>query len=339
MWTTSSSSNALTPTIVALGNFDGIHRGHVCVVQPVLSLTDWHLGYPEQASKTLAENPSRSTQVQFPKRKYYSSVITFTPHPQEFFSGQPKTLLTPLSEKIDRLKTLGIEQLIRLPFNQELAELSPAKFIETILIEQFKVQGISVGQDFCFGRDRSGTAEHLRQIAARYHIPVKIIPLQVLDHDRISSSAIRQALTEGNIPQANRLLGYHYCLEGTVVTGQKLGRTIGFPTANLKLPPEKFLPRQGVYSVWVTSPTRVSLRNPHPGVMNLGTRPTVSGQIQTIEIYLLNWSGDLYGNSLKIELAQFIRPEQKFASIEQLKAQIKQDCETAQQQLDSRILS
>ncbi|NJO41264.1 MAG: bifunctional riboflavin kinase/FAD synthetase [Cyanobacteria bacterium CRU_2_1] len=299
MWIISSLDTVKTPTFVALGNFDGIHRGHQQVIKPVLGTT-------------------------------HSTVVTFHPHPQEFFTGQQRTLLTPLDEKAQCLQQMGIEQLVLVPFNRALANLTPQEFVETVLVQHLQVKQISVGQDFCFGRHRSGTATDLQTIAAQYDIPVEIIPLHTSDGERISSSAIRHALEQGDLQRANHLLGKSYALIGQVMHGQQLGRTIGFPTANLKLPPEKFLPRQGVYSVWVSSSEWVTH---HPGVMNIGYRPTVDGTQQTIEVHLLDWTGDLYGQTLTIRLDHFLRPEQKFASLDELKAQIQTDCEIARSRL------
>ncbi len=157
-----------------------------------------------------------------------------------------------------------------------------------------------------------------------YGIPVTIVPLYTCDGKRISSSSIRQALEQGDLKCVNQLLGRPYTLTGPVVKGQQLGRTIGFPTANLQPPPEKFLPRQGIYAVQVfleEGKERTKL-----GVMNIGHRPTVDGTIPTIEVHLLDWSGDLYGKNITVQLEKFLRPEQKFASLEALKAQIQTDC-------------
>jgi riboflavin kinase/FMN adenylyltransferase len=297
VWTTSSLTNALTPTVVALGNFDGIHQGHQQVISPVLN-----------------DNP-----------QLRSTVVSFSPHPKEFFTGQPRKLLTPRAEKAFQLSAIGVEQLILLPFNRELAALTPQQFVEEILVNHLQAIRVSVGQDFRFGCKRSGTATDLQAIAAQFGIEVTIVPLLTFQGERISSSVIREALQEGNLQGANRMLGRSYGLLGEVVQGQQLGRTIGFPTANLQLPPEKFIPKQGVYGVRVSG---VGIDR-ELGVMNIGNRPTVNGTKQTIEVHLLNWSGDLYGQMLTVELEQFIRPEQKFTSLDDLKAQIKADCETA----------
>lgn len=300
MWITSSLDTVKTPTFVALGNFDGVHRGHQQVIQPILG-------------------------------KSHATVVTFYPHPQEFFTGQRRPLLTPIDEKAGYLQQLGVEQLVLLPFNQVLASLTPEEFVAEILVAQLHARQVSVGQDFCFGRQRSGTTTDLRTIAFRYGIAVQIAPLYTHEGERISSSAIRQALQIGNLPYANHLLGRPYTLMGSVVQGQQMGRTIGFPTANLKLPPEKFLPRQGVYSVWVQRQHQDT--EPLPAVMNIGNRPTVDGTQQTIEVHLLDWSGDLYGEELRVCLEGFLRSEQKFASLDDLKTQIQADCDTARSRL------
>jgi riboflavin kinase / FMN adenylyltransferase len=260
------------------------------------------------------------------------TVMTFFPHPQEFFSGQQRPLLTPLPEKAAHISRMGIEQLVLLPFNQQLANLSPEEFVETLLVKQLQVQQISVGKDFCFGRKRQGNVDDLKALAARHGVQVHIAPLTCQGTERISSSRIRQALENTDLKTVEALLGRPYSLVGRVVQGQQLGRTIGFPTANLHLPADKFLPRTGVYSVWVHGATQT----PYPmvpGVMNLGHRPTVKGLALTAEVHLLNWQGDLYGKNLEVYLQSFLRPEQKFDSLDALKAQIQGDCQRALKEL------
>ncbi|WP_088891293.1 bifunctional riboflavin kinase/FAD synthetase [Leptolyngbya ohadii] len=306
MWITSSLTTAKTPTRVALGNFDGVHRGHQQVIQPVLS-----------------QAHSDSLPAVLPA--VLPTVVTFHPHPRQFFTGEARSLLTPLEEKIQILRSIGVQQLVLLPFNEALANLSPEDFVRRILVESLQAQQVSVGENFCFGYRRSGTAIDLKNLAAQYDIPVEIVPLHCSDDERISSSAIREALTAGDPQRAGRLLGRPYELVGQIVQGQQLGRTIGFPTANVQVPPDKFLPRLGVYSVWVSSVEAQQIR----GVMNIGNRPTVSGQQQTIEVHLLDWSGDLYGKTLTVALDRFLRPEQKFGSLDELKVQIQRDCVAA----------
>ncbi len=256
----------------------------------------------------------------------WASVVTFFPHPREFFSGRSRPLLTPLEEKSRQLACLGVDQLVLLPFNAALANLDAVTFVEQTLIKDLQATHISVGSDFHFGKDRGGNAELLSEIAACQNIPVTIVPLHNDDEGRISSSRIRQALSDGEITKANGLLGRSYTLTGTVVLGQQLGRTLGFPTANLKLPSDKLIPRQGVYSVKVFGicPEQKNIL----GVMNIGNRPTVDGQSMSVEVHIFDWEGDLYGKTISVSLESFIRPERKFESLDALKVQIAQDCET-----------
>ncbi|VXD11240.1 conserved hypothetical protein [Planktothrix serta PCC 8927] len=351
MWITSSLDTVLTPTAIALGNFDGLHRGHQQVIQPILKLkspldsrqrTEMLLTNPVTLStweRGLLDNNLGESEP------CYSTVVTFHPHPQEFFTGQPKKLLTPLDEKVEYLKMMGVEQLVLLPFDEQMATLTPREFVERILIQKLQPRCISVGFDFRFGKKRTGTVKDLEKIAGHHGIKVKTVPLYLCENgERISSSEIRTSLENGAIRRANQLLGRSYHLVGSVVQGQQLGRTIGFPTANLQLPPEKFLPSYGVYAVNVSEMGIKSLPETgnnanfelmnHPGVMNIGCRPTVAGQTVTVEVHLLNWSGDLYGKTLNVSLEEFLRPEQKFACLDDLKTQIKADCLQAKEILD-----
>jgi riboflavin kinase / FMN adenylyltransferase len=306
VWVTSSVETSLQPTQVALGNFDGIHLGHAAVI------------------RSLSERPAQD--VLDSNDHCYTTVVSFTPHPHVFFSGQPKPLLTLLPEKIQLLEALGVEQLVLLPFDQDLANLTPEDFVEQVLAGQLKAQKISVGFNFCFGRERAGTAEDLRAIATRFNIPVTIVKPALMAEDRISSSAVREALESGDAVRAKQLLGRAYSLSGTVIQGQQLGRTLGFPTANLNVSAEKFIPLRGVYQVQVDSSV---FTQPQLGVMNIGIRPTIAGTLQTIEVHLLDWSGDLYGHTVTVHLEQFLRPEQKFESLDALKVQIQIDCANA----------
>jgi len=343
VWVTSSPELALTPTAVALGKFDGVHRGHQRVIQPILPpfrkdgeierWGDWEMGRLGDGEKVTP--PPHNGSI-------FSTVVTFDPHPQEFFTGKPRSLLTPLDEKVYQLRSLGVQQLVLLPFDKELCALTPEEFVEKILVQQLQAVQISVGQDFRFGSKRSGTAHDLQIIAAKYNIPVTIASLetcaesqenqtQVYQQTRISSSLIREILASGDIERANQLLGRPYTLIGTVIQGQQVGRTIGFPTANLELPKDKFLPHHGVYAVRVftVNETLDITGNAYFGVMNIGNRPTVNGIHLSVEVHLFDWSGDLYGKKLAVHLEKFLRPEQKFPNLEALKTQIQLDCSAA----------
>ena len=303
----------LKPTVAALGNFDGLHLGHRQVIQPILT-------YPiEQSILGCAD-------------RTHPTVISFSPHPVEFFTGKPLPTLTPGDERVNELHRLGVEQLVMLPFTKELANLTPSAFVETVLVQQLQARFISVGEDFRFGHKRLGDAKMLKSLAAQHNIDVVLVALERIGHDRISSTAIRNALKIGDLSTANRMLGRPYNLVGTVVQGQQLGRTLGFPTANLALPANKMVPCQGVYAVRVTMDSGSSTVT-NLGVMNIGNRPTVNGLTQTIEVHLLDWSGDLYGRQLNVELLNFLRSEQKFGSLDDLKQQINHDCTIARQRL------
>jgi riboflavin kinase / FMN adenylyltransferase len=298
--TYSSLINISTPTALALGNFDGIHQGHLEVIQPVL---DWD---DESVCKT---------------------VVTFDPHPQQYFTGQQRQLLTPYPERAKILEQLGIQQIVLLPFDRELVKLSPEEFVDRILDRQLHAKFISVGADFRFGNQRVGAASDLVTLTANLGIPTRIAPLETDGDSRISSSRIRAALLAADLMLTKTLLGRFYSIVGTVVNGQEIGRSIGFPTANLKYPPEKFLPRQGVYCVRVDTATETQLA----GVMNIGKRPTVNGVNTTVEVHLLDWDGNLYGQQLIVYLHHFLRSEQKFPDLAALTNQIQADCEAARE--------
>ncbi len=290
-----------TPTAVAIGNFDGIHLGHQRVLAPILNSA--------QGIKT---------------------VLTFHPHPQAVLTGQSRLLLTPPAEKRACLAALGIQQVVQLTFTPHFAQQPPQVFIETILEQGLQTLHLSIGWDFCFGYQRSGTAETLRAWGTRHHIPIDVIPKTEWDGDRVSSSRIRAALDAGDIHTVNQLLGHAYRLVGLVVQGDQRGRQLGFPTANLQLPPDKYPPLNGVYSCWVQLPDQRF----QPGIINIGYRPTFAGQQQTFEVHLLDWVGDLYGLQLSVELQGFVRPEQKFESLAALVEQITHDCQVARHQLN-----
>jgi riboflavin kinase/FMN adenylyltransferase len=332
-----SSSQALVPTAVALGKFDGLHRGHQQVIQPVLERARKQYGEDRRQGEQRNSSLSCVSPIAAVKERIRPTVIAFNPHPQEFFQGKPYPLLTPLNEKAQQLLSWGIEQLVLLPFDKELTALSPQDFVEKILVQQLHARMISVGEDFCFGKHRSGTARDLQAIATKLGIPVTIVPNCTYKEDRISSSSIRQALTEGDLKRVSALLGRPYTLSGNVVEGQQLDRIIGFPTANIHILPNKRLPRQGVYAVrvFIKIETANSCSLPDRllpvaiGVMDIGCYSQTKDIQQPVKVHLLDWSGDLYGKNLTVQLEKFLRPEQKFVSLEDFKAQKRTDCAIA----------
>jgi riboflavin kinase/FMN adenylyltransferase len=296
------------PTAIALGNFDGLHLGHQRVIASILG--------------------SRAC----------STVVSFDPHPQEFFQKTIRLQLTPIEEKLKLLESLGVQQLVLLPFDEELSQLTADQFMEDILHQQLQAEQIAVGFNFRFGQKRQGTVYMLKR---RWRQNLTIVSEQSLsDAIRISSSNIRNALSNGDLIMTQRMLGRPYSLTGTVVAGQQLGRQMGFPTANLLLPERKFIPKHGVYGVQVDCAHGQNLA----GVMNIGIRPTVKqGTIESAklvaEVHILDFHGDLYGSELRVKLMRFLRPEQKFNSLEELRQQIALDCGSAKQVAGSYGLS
>ncbi|MCF2971040.1 bifunctional riboflavin kinase/FAD synthetase [Synechococcus sp. Nb3U1] len=301
MHITSDLAQTLRPTAVAIGNFDGLHLGHQKVLRPIQE--------SGQGVRT---------------------VLTFHPHPQEVLTGRSQLLLTPPTEKLALLAQMGFEQVILFPFTAAFARQHPQEFIQDILEQGLRARHLSVGWDFCFAHRRSGSAQTLQAWGSEHCIPVEVIPEAQFHGERVSSSRIRAALATGEVSTAADLLGRPYRLIGEVVQGDQRGRQLGFPTANLRLPPEKFLPRDGVYSVWVYLP---GADQALPGVMNVGYRPTFAGLQHTIEVHLLDWAGDLYGQELQVVLEGFIRTERRFPGVAELIEQIQQDCQTARIQL------
>jgi riboflavin kinase / FMN adenylyltransferase len=283
-----SVSESTKPCAVALGNFDGVHLGHRAVVEAVIGRS----GVP--------------------------TVLTFDPHPREFFGKEIGFLLTPGTEKLELIAESGISQVIVVPFDPELAATEARDFMIQFLSQGLQAQFVSVGWNFRFGKGRLGTTEMLQAFAREKGFDIEILAERRLSEERVSSSAIRAALSEGNLSLAHQLLGRSYGLGGAVIPGDQRGRQLGFPTANLRIDPRKFLPVNGVYLVKVIEPDAW-------GLMNIGLRPTFDGHERRVEVHLLNFEGDLYGKSLRVSLQTFLRPERKFAAFEELIAQIEQD--------------
>ena len=285
-------------SVLTVGTFDGVHRGH----QAILSF----LRKRAQAMQGT------------------STVLTFDPHPRAVVRNSKVPLLTTIDERARALEACGIERMVVLPFTRNLAQYDPRAYVQEILWETIGLQAIAVGYDHRFGRNRTGNVTLLREMGAQRGFTVEQIPPQSDGTDVISSSRIRTLLAEdGDVARAASLLGRRYSLSGTVVKGDQRGRTIGFPTANLKLNDARScLPKQGVYATHVHSP---ALERPQVGMCNIGVRPTFDGTTPTIEVHLIDYSGDLYDETLCIEFVQRLRDEQKFDSVDTLKAQLSED--------------
>ncbi|WP_013334624.1 riboflavin biosynthesis protein RibF [Gloeothece verrucosa] len=336
-----------TPTTVAIGNFDGIHCGHQQVLQPILNSAG------HQIPKNGCQNQFFSFSTECNETQiYYPTVVTFNPHPKQFFSRQHRPLLTPLQEKIKQLLSLGIKQVVPLTFNEELATISPQQFVEKILVQQLKAQKISVGHDFRFGYQRKGTATDLQEIAGSFGIPVTIVPPYTYKGERISSSLIRQSLEQGNLQYIKALLGRSYTLQGFTEKQQEMG---DFSRIKLKLPSEKLLPRPGSYAarVFIEDANQTALETAilknlscqfsfpllYQGIVNINNFFGINEEESYVEIYLLDWPGDLQGQTITIELEYFLRPQLEFTSLEALKKQIQIDLSLAKVMLDVKPTS
>ncbi len=287
--------------IVTSGTFDGVHLGHQKILARLREITTANAGE--------------------------SVVITFWPHPRTVVSSDSSNLklLSTIDEKIELLAKNGVQHLLIIPFTRQFSELSSEDFIQQILIDAIGTKKLVIGYDHRFGRDREGGFEYLQANSLRYGFGIEEIPRQDVDAMGVSSSKIRLALLEGNLQTATSLLGRAYSLSGTVVKGKQLGRTIGYPTANI-LPEEsyKLVPANGVYAVRVVHRHEV-----FGGMLNIGTRPTVDGTLRTIEANIFDFERDIYGEHLTVEFVSYIRSEQKFSGLDSLKAQLALDQQTA----------
>lgn len=297
-------------TILTLGTFDGVHIGH----------------------KKILERITQSRNVGTEKGKYESLVLTFFPHPRMVLQEKSEIkLLNTIDEKIDLLERAGIENLVIHPFDEKFSRLTAEEFVSTVLVKQFNIQKIIIGHDHRFGRNRTANIDDLIAFGKEYGFEVEQISAQEINDISVSSTKIRTALEEGDISLANEYLGYAYFLTGTIIKGKQLGRTIGFPTANLKIEENyKLIPHNGVYIV-------SSLINNERffGMMNIGYNPTVGGENQSIEINFFDFNQDLYHQKITVSILQRIRSEQKFESVSLLKMQLEIDETTARTYINS----
>jgi riboflavin kinase/FMN adenylyltransferase len=258
--------------------------------------------------------------------KYESLVLTFFPHPRMVLQGESEVkLLNTLSEKIDLLKKIGVQNLVIHPFDKTFSRLTAEEFVKTVLIDQFDIKKIIIGYDHRFGRNRTANIDDLITFGKQHDFEVEQISVQEIDAVSISSTKIRNALMEGNMALANEYLGYEYFLTGTIVRGKQLGRTIDFPTANLQMEENyKLIPRNGVYVVKSAINQKTVF-----GMMNIGFNPSVAGENLAIEIHFFDFDEDLYDQKLSVSLLEYLRPEQKFESVAFLKQQLEKDRNTS----------
>lgn len=294
--------------IVTMGAFDGVHKGHQQIIQRMKEL----------AGKVLGE----------------TIIITFHPHPRKVISSVPGEIkqLSSIKERIHLLETAGIDHLVIIDFNYKFSNLTAAQYVEDFLYHHFKPNTVIVGYDHHFGKGRNGNIDLLQSMGTRLDFKVEEIQEQLVDNEIISSTIIRNYISEQNITRANDLLGYPYQFDGFVVRGNQLGRTIGYPTANLHInDEEKLIPSNGVYAVKVKG--ICTNHKAVEGMMNIGIRPTVDGQKKVIEVNIFNFDQDIYEQNLTVMVYEFIRGEVKFNGLDALKEQLHQDKITATSKL------
>lgn len=299
--------------VVTIGTFDGVHVGH----QQVISCLR------EEAAKLGGE----------------TVIISFHPHPREVVGNEePVRMITTVGERIALLAAQGVNHLILVPFNRPFSELSPEAYVEKFLIGLVRPALVIIGYDHKFGRDRKGDYALLENYSRQGHFRLMEIPRQLINDIAVSSTEVRSAIQAGQIEKARLLLGYSYFFEGVVVKGDRRGRELGFPTANLLVnPPEKLLPGKGVYAVRVlvgdaqeAEPDMLLPKGPErPGMMNIGWRPTIGGNARTVEVHLFDFDEDIYGKKLRVTPKAFLRGEQRFPDLQALARQLALDREQA----------
>lgn len=289
---------------VALGNFDGVHLGH----QEIIKRT-----------------------VESAHTKGYEAIVyTFDPHPRIVLGKVPEVpRLTTPRERADILEKLGLDVLILAEFTREFAAQPPEQFVREILVEELGARRLFIGENYRFGKDRAGTPAELKKIAPEAGFQVRVVPSVLVDGVMVSSSRIRDLLSQGRIREANVLLGRYYGLEGRIIHGHHRGKGLGFPTANLK-PEVKLHPPEGVYAVYCRLDESV-----YPGVMNIGYNPTFQDKRVSYEAYLFDFDENIYGRTMRIYIVDRLREERTFSGIDELKAQIERDCHSARRALAS----
>jgi riboflavin kinase/FMN adenylyltransferase len=293
---------ARAATALTIGNFDGVHRGHQVLIG---KLRDAAAGFGLPAA-----------------------VMTFEPHPREFFAkADAPTRLSSLREKLELLESFGVDRVYVRRFDSEFAAVSPQAFVEEVLVRGLGTRWLAVGDDFRFGAKRAGDFAMLQAASAEFGFRLETLPTVQVDGHRVSSSAVREALARGDLQTAEKLLGRTYGISGRVVQGDRLGRELGFPTANVQLKHNR-PPLTGIYAVEVCGLGPKAL----PGAASLGVRPTINDAGRaTLEVYLLDFDHDIYGKHVRVDFLKKIRDEEKYAGLDALKAQIARDVEAVRQ--------
>jgi riboflavin kinase / FMN adenylyltransferase len=297
----------LPNAVVTSGTFDGVHLGHQKIIERLLEITKASSGQ--------------------------SVVVTYWPHPRLVLQAHDQSslqLLSTIEERIEQLSVYPIDYLLVIPFTKEFANLTAEQYIQNILLDTIRTKIFVIGYDHHFGKNREGSFAYLQQHAPALGFQVEEIPARDIDHIAVSSTKIRKALESGNISTANTYLGRPYSLTGKVVRGRQLGRTIGYPTANIQVTDvHKLIPGQGIYAV------RVKVNNVvYSGMLSIGTNPTVGGTEQTIEVYIFDFDQDIYDQLITLYFIAYIREERNLPSLDALQEQLHQDQESAQSLLN-----
>lgn len=281
-------------TVVTIGNFDGIHKGHIKLIKEAV-----------KEAKT---------------KNYKSVVFTFENHPMRYFRADSIKHIITNEEKVKIFKDLGVDIVFMIPFDEYMTKISATDFVKTILHEKLKCKMVIVGHDFTFARNKEGNASLLESLGKKYNMKVKVIEPIKIKGRRVSSSYIRNLINDGNVSEIKDFLGRNYFLEGEVIHARKIGRTIGFPTANLKAEDKLIIPKNGIYAVKVYIKNKV-----YYGATNIGYNPTVNGKALSIETNIIDFDEEIYGEIIKVEFLDRIRDEKKFNSLDELKSQLSKD--------------
>ena len=288
------------PTVLTIGTFDGVHLGHQKIIERVVATAR--------------------------QEGLLATIFTFFPHPRMVVQHDKSLkLIHTLEEKKQLLQRLGVDLLVVQPFNEAFAQLTAEEFVSTILVQRFNVKKVIIGYDHRFGRNRTANIDDMRLFGEKYGFAVEEISVQEVDEVSVSSTKIREALNKGDVTTAEHYLGTPYSLTGTVVHGLKLGRTLGYPTANIQVTEDyKLIPKDGVYAVY----SYIGERKVY-GMMSIGKNPTIEGKGASIEVYFFDFNGDLYDRELTIYFVKYLREERKFSSVALLKKQLQDDETTA----------
>ncbi len=288
--------------VVTIGTFDGVHIGHQKIISRLVDV----------AQQTGGE----------------TVILTFFPHPRMILHPEDLDikLISTIDEKAERLEKLGIDHLIITPFTRDFSNLSPQQYIKDILVDKIGTSKIIIGYDHRFGKDRMGGLEHLQKFASEFHYQVEEIPEQDINDVSVSSTKIRNAILSGDVKTAAEFLGYNFHLTGKVIKGDQIGRSLGFPTANLFIEESyKLIPSDGIYAVSIEfkSEDRDPIR--HFGMAYIGHRPTINGMTRNIEVNIFDFDEDIYGHTIRINFLYFLRADHKFNSLDELKNQLIKD--------------